>query len=140
MEIFGILELALPMGDDVPEEPEAVLRVDNQRLIGHVPGDGTMRFRFSPKSKKRFGFKIESNVSLLDGVTGGITAYLPSAEIAKRPSSRFPNWWTDDPALEVGEGDHHGAKTVSRWREDYLGDFAHRMLRCQSPALAQTEK
>jgi hypothetical protein len=140
MEIFGILELALPMGNDVPEEPEAVLRVDNQRLIGHAPGDGTMRFRFSPKSKKRFGFKIESNVSLLDGVTGGITAYLPSPEIAKRPSPRFPNWWTDDPAPEVAEGSHHGAKTVSRWREDYLGDFAHRMLRCQSPALAQTEK
>jgi hypothetical protein len=46
-----------------------------------------------------------------------------------------PNWWIDDPAPAVAEGVHPGAKTVSQWREDFLRDFAARMLRCQSPAL-----
>lgn len=137
MEIFGILELVLPMGDDIPGQPEAVLSVDNQKLIGHAHGDGTMRFRFCPKSKKGFGFKIQSNVPALDGKSGGITAYLPSPDMAKRPSAKFPNWWTDDPSLESAEGLHHGAKTVSQWREDFLGDFAERMFRCQSPASTQ---
>ena len=140
IEIFGILELVLPMGNDIPEQPEAVLAVENQKLSGHAPGDGTMRFRFCPKSKKEFGFKIQSNVPALDGKTGGITAYIPSPDMAQRPVAKFPNWWTDDPSLDVAEGLHSGAKTVNRWREDFLGDFAQRMLRCQSPASSLTEK
>jgi hypothetical protein len=138
MEIFGILELVLPLGDEVPAQPEAVLAVDNQKLTGHAPGDGSMRFRFCPKSADTFGFKIQSNVSALDGKTGGITAYLPSPEIAQLPSAEFPNWWTDDPSPDVAEGSHHGAKTVSRWREEFLGDFADRMDRCQAPATTGT--
>jgi hypothetical protein len=133
MEIFGILELVLPMGDDVPQQPEAVLAVSNQKLPGHAPGDGTMRFRFCPKSASNFSFRIQSNVPALDGKTGGIEAYLPSSEITQKPAENLPNWWTDDPSSEVAYRGHHGAKTVSQWREDYLDDFAERMLRCQTP-------
>lgn len=133
MEIFGILELMLPMTGDVPEQPEAILAVDNQKLTGHAPGDSTMRFRFCPKAAKRFSFKIQSNVPALDGKTGGIEAYTPSPDMAQHPAANLPNWWTDDPSPDAAEGSHHGAKTVSQWREDFLGDFAQRMLRCQSP-------
>jgi hypothetical protein len=134
MEVFGILELVLPIGNDVSEQPEAVLAVENQKLSGHAPGDGTMRFRFCPKAAKRYGFKVKSNVPALDGKTGGITAYTPSLSMAQRPSAKFPNWWTDDLSPEVAEGPHSGAKTVNRWREDFLRDFATRMDRCKSPA------
>jgi hypothetical protein len=140
MEIFGILELVLPMGDDIPEQPEAAIVVENQKLSGYAPGDGTMRFCFCPKAAKTYGFKIQSNVSALDGKTGGITAYLPSPDIAQNPTQKFPNWWTDDPSPEVADRGHHGAKTVNRWREDFLRDFADRMLRCQSPTSARTAK
>jgi hypothetical protein len=140
MEIFGILELVLPMGDDVPEQPEAVLAVENQKLSGHTPGDGTMRFRFCPKAAKSYNFRILSNVPELDGKTGGITAYIPSPDGAERPAANLPNWWTDDPSQEVAEGPHSGARTVSRWREDFLRDFAKRMLRCQSPASMEKTK
>jgi len=37
----------------------------------------------------------------------------------------------------VAEGEHIGARTVSQWREDFLRDFAARMLRCKSPASAK---
>lgn len=134
MEVFGILELVLPIGNDVSEQPEAVLVVENQKLSGHAPGDGTMRFRFCPKAAKRYGFKLKSNVPALNGKIGGITAYTPSPSMAQRPSAKFLNWWTDDPSPEVAEGPHSGAKTVNRWREDFLRDFATRMDRCKSPA------
>ena len=137
MEIFGILELVLALGDEVPPQPEAVLAVENQKLTGHAPGDGGMRFRFCPKSAGAFGFKIQSNVPALEGKAGGITAYLPSLEIAQHSSAEFPNWWTDDPSPDVAEGSHHGARTVSRWREDFLGDFAARMDRCRTPAITK---
>jgi hypothetical protein len=134
IEVFGILELVLPLDDRALGKPVARLIVENQSLIGYTPGDGTMRFRFCPKAAKKIDFKIQSNVPVLNDQIGGITAYIPSPSMAQRPSAKFPNWWTDDLSPEVAEGSHSGAKTVNRWREDFLRDFATRMHRCKSPA------
>jgi hypothetical protein len=134
IEAFGILEFVLPLGDRAPEKPEARLVVENQSLIGHTPGDGTMRFRFCPKATKTYNFTIRGNVPALDGKISGITAFIPPPDVARRPSLRLPNWWTDDPSEAVAEGEYIGAKTVNQWREDFLRDFAIRMLRCESPA------
>jgi len=139
MEVFGILELVLSIGSDVSKQPEAVLAVENQKLSGHAPGDGTMRFRFCPKAAKRYSFKIISNVSALDGKTGGITAYIPSPSMMQHPSEKFPNWWTDDPSPEVADKGHSGAKTVNRWRKEFLRDFAIRMDRCIIPISPNTK-
>jgi hypothetical protein len=130
MEVFGILELILPLEDHTAGMPEARLQVDNQSLAGHAPGDGTMRFRFSPKAAKSYEFRIQSNVPSLDGKTGGITAIAPPPDASLQPAAAHPNWWTDNPSPDVAEGDHMGAKTVNRWREDFLRDFAQRMRRC----------
>lgn len=135
LEIFGILELAIPLNDQVAVKPEGFLIVENQQLPGHVAGDGFMRFRFSPKSAKPYDFEIRSNLDAVNGLRGGITSYLPSADIAQHEEIRLPFWWTDDLSKEAAEGGHSGAQTVSRWRQDYLGDFAQRMLRCDSPLL-----
>jgi hypothetical protein len=134
MEVFGILELALPLSDDAPAKPEARLLVENQSITGHVADDKTMRFRFCPKEAKTHTFSIRNNVPLLDGKTGGITAVLPSPDLVKHPPAGFPNWWTDHPSPQMAEGPYNGAKTVSRWREKFLCDFAVRLHRCKSPA------
>ncbi len=130
---FAILELVLPITSKLPENPEAQLHVENQSLIGYFANDGTVRFRFSPKSPKAFSFVINSNVPEIDGKTGGITAYIPPLSLAKHPSEKYRNWWTDDPRPEFAEGEHIGAKTVSQWREEFLKDFAKRMARCANP-------
>ena len=88
----------------------------------------------SPKAPKTYSYRIKSNIPALDGKAGKLTSFIPLPEVALRPSLRLPNWWTDDPSPDVAEGPYIGAKTVSRWREDFLHDFAARMLRCQSPA------
>ena len=128
IEAFGILEIVLPIGDS-SSTPEAHLIVENQRLKGYAQ-DRTMRFRFCPKAGKSYAFRIESTVASLDGRAGAISAYIPAPEVAKHPTDRLPNWWTDDLDADVAEGPHSGAKTVSRWRQDFLGDFADRMRRC----------
>lgn len=127
MECFGVAELALPLGEDSSHEAEARLVVDNQSLAGHFPGDGTVRFRFCPKDVKTHVFEIRSNLPSLDGQCGGITAVAPA--VGQSPSAKYPNWWTDDPDPRFAEGVHQGAETVSRWREEFLGDFAGRMRR-----------
>ena len=106
--------------------------VTNQALVGHLDGEGNLRFRFCPRDPKEFTYEIRSNVPALDGKKGAITAYLPDSAAALAPSARFPNWWVDDPSPAMAEGIHHGAKSVSQWREDFLRDFAARMLRCAS--------
>lgn len=41
-----------------------------------------------------------------------------------------PRWWVDDPDPAWVEKDRPGAKSVNRWREDYLRDFERRLDRC----------
>jgi hypothetical protein len=133
IEQFGVFELALPLGYPVPEPAEARLVIENQESAGTVDAEGMMRFRFAPKEAKTYSYTIRSNVPALDGKTGSLTSVRPANDTAQRPSSRLPHWWTDDPAPDVAEGLHIGARTVSQWREDFLGDFAARLDRCQSP-------
>ena len=130
MEIFGVLELALPLGETTGTQVEAHLVVENQSISGHMPGDGTIRFRFCAKAAKVFQFNVESNSPALNGQTGTVTAIAPESGIELNPCKHLPNWWTDTPDPEYAEGEHHGAKTVSQWRRDFLGDFAERMARC----------
>lgn len=140
MEVFGVLELVLPLGDNAPKHPEAQLMADNLAISGHAPGDGTMLFRFCPKAARDYEFTIRSNVLSLDGKAGGITSVASSAKVTQSPSQNLPNWWTDNPAPEFAEGEHQGAKSVSRWREDFLSDFAKRMLRCKYSSATETTR
>lgn len=128
LELFGILELALPVGDDAPTEVDGRMIVGNQTLIGHAE-NGRLHFRFAARDPKTFTYEIRSNAPALDGRSGAITVVAPAVERARHPSPRLPHWWTDDPSPQAAEGIHHGARTVSRWREDFLGDFARRLDR-----------
>jgi len=127
MQEFGILEIALPITGNVTNRAEAFLNVTNQKISGFFKDDGTVRFRFSPKSEGTFTFEIESNIAELNGKNGAITSFIPPPELASRPSDKFPNWYTDNPSPEWMEGSHIGAKTVSQWREEYLMDWAGRL-------------
>ena len=96
-----------------------------------------LRFRFSPRDAKVWPYVIRSDVAGLDGQSGQFTAAPPPAERTRRPSARHPNWWIDDPDPAAAEGVHPGAKNVSRWREEFLRDFAARLSRTGAPAQAQ---
>jgi hypothetical protein len=90
-----------------------------------------IRFRFSPRDAKLWRYVIRSDFSGLDGASGQFTASPPPLARTQRPSARHPSWWTDDPDPASAEGVHPGAKSVSRWRQDFLRDFAERMRRTQ---------
>jgi hypothetical protein len=101
------------------------------RIPAAATNDGhTLRFRFSPRDAKMWPYVIRSDFPALDGVAGQFTAVMPPTARTSRPSSVHPHWWTDDPDPAVAEGVHNGARTVNRWREAYLRDFADRLRRC----------
>jgi hypothetical protein len=51
-----------------------------------------------------------------------------------------PNWYMDDPDPALAEAGRPGAKTVNKWREEYLRDFEKRFDRCKSGPLGGTPK
>jgi hypothetical protein len=133
IEQFSIFELVLRPQGTLPYVPSARLVIENQSLVGHLDAAGAMRFRFSPKEAKEYRYTIQSNIPSLNGSTGGLTAVQPAADAAARPDPNLPNWWTDDPSPALREGNLIGAKTVNRWREEFLRDFAARLERCLPP-------
>lgn len=127
LETFGLLELVLPG----PKGAAASLLVDGQEFPAASEGPSGYRFRFVPKATKRWSYQTKSTAAELDGLEGAFTSVDPLPDAASRPSARHPHWWTDDPDRAFAEGPHLGAVTVNRWREEFLRDFAVRMLRCQ---------
>jgi hypothetical protein len=128
-EVFGVVEFVLPV-------PKGMTRADAARMIfdGRIPAvaenDGrVLRFRFSPRDPKVWTYVIRSGFAGLDGKSGSFTAVRPPAARAAQPSQRHPNWWTDDQDPALAEDGHAGARTVSRWREQFLRDFAERLTR-----------
>jgi hypothetical protein len=131
-EQFSILEIALPLGKKISKNAKVDLRIENQKLAGTFYPDRTVHFRFAPRDAKEWELHVQSNVPTIDGQLGRLTTYRPPVETAQ-PSPKYPNWWTDNPAPEAFEDPHIGAKTINRYRIEFLRDFASRMLRCVAP-------
>lgn len=133
VEAFGVVEFALPRPAGMKRGHTTRLWIDN-RIPAAAADDGTtLRFRFSPRDAKVWPYVIQSDAPELAGQAGAFTAVKPPIEKTRRLDARHPHWWIDDPAPEAAEGVHAGARHVSRWREEFLRDFAARMLRCQAP-------
>jgi hypothetical protein len=133
VEVFGVVEFALPIPVGMTGEHSARMIFDD-RIPTVAMNDGrVLRFRFAPRDAKVWPYVIRSDFPGLDGQSGKFTAVPPPARRTRRPSTVHPNWWTDDPDPAAAEGVHPGAKHVSRWREQFLHDFAAQMRRCKAP-------
>lgn len=134
VETFSIIELVRDPGSAGPVAVRASLLVDGQEFPGFSGEEGKWHFLFSPKEARTWNYRISSNHPGLDGQTGSFTSRNAAPEMSRQPSLLYPNWWTDDPQTAVSEGPHQGARTVSRWRAEYLRDFAARLERCSHSA------
>ena len=135
-EAFGVVEFALPIPDGMTPQHSARMIVDRRIPVDGQREGNVVRFRFSPRDAKVWPYAIESDVPALNGKAGQFSAVLPPLERTRRRSTRHPHWWTDDPDPSAAEGVHAGARSVNRWREQFLRDFADRLLRT-GPAAGQ---
>lgn len=98
----------------------------NREFIAHhVRGHGALGDLLAAK---KADIKMGDTPSVLYLLRG--EAENPSGEswggAFARPDSARP-YWTDNPDPALREGNFPGAKTVNRWREDYLRDWQQRM-------------
>lgn len=132
-EAFGVAEFAIPLPAGMTRDHSARVLFDNRITVNSTNDGRTLHFRFSPRDAKIWSYVITSDFAPMNGQSGRFTAVPPPPARTSRPSTLHPNWWIDDPAPSAAEGVHAGARSVSQWREDFLRDFALRMLRCQVP-------
>jgi hypothetical protein len=132
VEVFGVVEFALPIPEGFSTKHTAQMVFDNRvAVLGSISGN-RLRFCFSPRDAKEWSYTIKSDFPGLDGRSGTFTAAPAPLARTRQSSKTHPNWWIDDPDPALAEGIHPGAKTVNQWRVDFLRDFAVRMDRCKT--------
>lgn len=91
----------------------------------HVRGHGALGDLFWAKKKDIKMGDTPSLLYLLRGAPDRPDS--PHWGGAFRKTDHGPHYWTDDPKPEHSENQRAGAKTVNRWRKDYLRDWRMRM-------------
>lgn len=130
--VFCVVEWAIKIPETETleiDKPCLWLEIKNQRFEGYYEGNGICRVRFVPKETGNWKYRISSSIVSLNGLNGEFTS-IDQWPGKPHPENILPlnNWWTDnpDPALRVGP--HSGAKTVGKWRQDFLGDWGKRWI------------
>lgn len=133
VETFRVVELVIP-SPTAAGSGTATLDVGGQPCPGSRDADGAWHFWFCPKESKTWSYAIAGDDPAVAGIAGAFRSEPAAARRANKPAAGFPNWWTDDPRPECAEGVHQGAKTVNRWRREFLAGFAERLDRCAQEA------
>jgi hypothetical protein len=97
----------------------------------HVKNHGALGKYFVPL--KAGSIKMGDTPSyafLLRGIPDDPTKESWGGRFIKRKDR--PNWWNDDPDPALVERGHLGAKTINKWRRQYLRDWQKRMDRCKN--------
>lgn len=103
------------------------LEVANQLWPGYYTGNGNYAVRYSSKKPETGSYVTTSTISELNGHKGQYTSIVPWP--GKPNSDDYllgANWYGDvkDSALFIGE--QQGARTISKFREAFLLDWAKR--------------
>jgi hypothetical protein len=97
----------------------------------HIKGHGALGTMFVPLKGGSIKMGDTPSVAfLLRGTPDDPTRDSWGGRFIRRTDR--PRWWVDEPNPAWKEADKPGAKTVNRWREDYLRDWAKRMDRCKA--------
>lgn len=97
----------------------------------HIKGHGALGDYFTPLKGGSIKMGDTPTVAwLLYGTPEDPAKESWGGQFVKKPER--PNWWIDNPAPELIESGKHGARTVNKWRTDYLRHFQKRMDRSKS--------
>jgi hypothetical protein len=97
----------------------------------HIKGRGALGALFLPLKNGEIKMGDTPSVAfLLKGAPNNPAAPSWGGQFVPVSPPR-PHWWVDNPAPKFADSGKPGAKTVSRWRTDFLRDWAARMDWCR---------
>jgi hypothetical protein len=103
------------------------LEISNQNWPGYYLGNGIYGVRYSSKKPETGNYKTKSSISELNGQTGQFVSITPWPGKSGTDDYKLgTNWYGDRPEPEFFLENQQGAKTVSKYREEFLMDWAKR--------------
>ncbi len=98
-----------------------------QKWPSYYIGNDVFAIRYIPKKAEVLNYKFSSNIEELNDKSGTLTVYnLWPGEKNKNAYTLGNNWFTDRHDEDLYFGKIQGGKTVSKWREEILLDWAER--------------
>lgn len=102
-------------------------KIGEQKWQGFCLGNGEYAIRYCPKQSETLSYKITSFIPGFAEQNGQLVVHnnWPGA-IRPADYKLGPNWYTDRGDKNFFDGVLQGAKTVSKWSQDVLSDWAKR--------------
>lgn len=98
-----------------------------QKWPGYYIGNGEYVIRYIPKKAEILKYSFTSPISEINGLTGSIV--VDNLWPGKKHTTDFKlgnNWFTDRSDINLYDGKIQGGKTVLKWRNAVLADWAKR--------------
>lgn len=102
-------------------------KIGEQKWAGFYLGNGDYAIRYCPKQSETLTYKIISPIAGFAEQSGQFV--VDNIWPGKKRSTDYklgPHWYTDRSANELFDGKIQGGKTISKWRNDALMDWAKR--------------
>lgn len=113
---------------DIPQDSACfTLEIWNQIWPGYYLGDGNYGVRYSSKKPEIGSYLTSSDIPELDGQTGQYVSITPWP--GKKAKDDYPlgtSWYSDRQEAALFSGQQQGVKTVSKYRKEFLMDWAKR--------------
>lgn len=128
--VYSVLEFRF----NGPEQDEKsvgdkffTFHVDRQEWDGVYLGKGIYGVRYAPKAPAVLEYETTSDISELDGRKGTFVVGKDWPGKSTPDSYKLgEKWYTDRREPELFEGVWQGSRTVSKWRNEVLSDWAER--------------
>ena len=113
--------------DDIPFHMETMHKNDVQKWSGYYLGNGKYALKYAPKAAEVLKYTFVSDIPELNGHSG--TLHITNVWPGKENPTDYKlgeNWFTDKSDPDLYDGKYQGGKTILKWRNDILLDWAKR--------------
>lgn len=110
-----------------PFHMETMHKKDVQKWAGSYLGDGNYALKYVPKGAEVLNYKFVSEIPELNGHEGKLN--IVNLWPGKENQTDIPlgnTWFSDKSDSKLYEGKFQGGKTISKWKNDILLDWAKR--------------
>ncbi|MCX8531861.1 nucleoside hydrolase-like domain-containing protein [Chryseobacterium luquanense] len=110
-----------------PFHMETMHKKDVQKWAGSYLGDGNYALKYVPKGAEVLTYKFVSEIPELNGYEGKLN--IVNLWPGKENPTDIPlgnTWFSDQSDPKLYEGKFQGGKTISKWKNDILLDWAKR--------------